>query len=144
MRALRFLWGPPDVKDRSFRTLQVQRRKRLQRIFRGHRLPLGPYGQEIHLRFQGKRVSPTESSCRFPLIVLPSAKSNIVPHQNVNATRTTVESAIFRNAQFISSDLSQGSNNVKCSSKLARAEFCRGTGRDRKSSTEFAVKKSVL
>src|SRR5664280_2731064 len=28
------------------------------------------YGQKTHLRFQGRRVSPTEGSCRFPLIVL--------------------------------------------------------------------------
>src|ERR1035437_6927191 len=28
------------------------------------------YGQETHLRFQGRGVSPTEGSCRFPLIVL--------------------------------------------------------------------------
>src|ERR1019366_7317109 len=32
--------------------------------------PKIPYGQKTHLRFQGRGVSPTEGSCRFPLIVL--------------------------------------------------------------------------
>src|ERR1035437_827251 len=33
-----------------------------------------PYGQETHLRFQGRGVSPTEGSCRFPLMALQQTR----------------------------------------------------------------------
>jgi len=35
-----------------------------------------PYGQETHLRFQGRGVYRTEGSCRFPLIVVVHASAS--------------------------------------------------------------------
>jgi hypothetical protein len=43
-----------------------------------------PYSQETHLLFQGRGVSPTEGSCRFPLMVLEQITQSLL------ATRDSV------------------------------------------------------
>src|ERR1019366_10829916 len=52
---------------------------------------LASYGQETHLRFQGRGVSPTEGSCRFPLIVLQQTpQSFLATHNSVIPARPSI------------------------------------------------------
>jgi hypothetical protein len=50
-----------------------------------------PYGQKTHLRFQGRGVSPTEGSCRFPLIVLEqTTQPFLATHYSVIPARPSI------------------------------------------------------
>src|ERR1035437_3991742 len=50
-----------------------------------------PYGQKTHLRFQGRGVSPTEGSCRFPLIVLEqTTQPFLATHNSVIPARPSI------------------------------------------------------
>src|SRR5450759_2855151 len=50
-----------------------------------------PYGQKTHLRFQGRGVSPTEGSCRFPLIVLrQTTQPFLATHNSVIPARPSI------------------------------------------------------
>src|ERR1022692_2452104 len=50
-----------------------------------------PYGQKTHLRFRGRGGSPTEGSCRFPLIVLQqTTQSFLATHNSVVPARPSI------------------------------------------------------
>ena len=50
-----------------------------------------PYGQETHLRVQGRGVYQTEGSCRFPLIVLQqTTQSFLATHNSVIPARPSI------------------------------------------------------
>src|ERR1022692_2459911 len=50
-----------------------------------------PYGQETHLRVQGRGVYRTEGSCRFPLIVLQqTTQSFLATHNSVIPARPSI------------------------------------------------------
>jgi hypothetical protein len=49
------------------------------------------YGQQTHLRFRGRGVSPTEGSCRFPLIVLQqTTQSFLATHNSAIPARPSI------------------------------------------------------
>src|ERR1035438_1058949 len=53
--------------------------------------PVMAYGQETHLRFRGREVSPTQGSCRFPLIVLQqTTQSFLATHDSAIPARPSI------------------------------------------------------
>src|ERR1019366_3288649 len=81
---------PPGHLVRSPETAWPDSRHRLVRSAR-RTIAHIPYGQKTHLRFQGRGVSPTEGSCRFPLIVLEqTTQPFLATHNSVIPARPSI------------------------------------------------------
>jgi hypothetical protein len=82
-----------DINPGGFQVKERQRANKLQRTcgLCGSAHQLRPYGQETHLRVQGRGVYRTEGSCRFPLIVLQqTTQSFLATHNSVIPARPSI------------------------------------------------------